>query len=75
MGNPIFEANPSLDCYFEAGDGSCFFTENAAESHARTLADKKVKTIRRPEAVASVEVPEPTEAVAPDEAKVNTKKK
>jgi predicted DNA-binding WGR domain protein len=45
MKNPIFEANPSLDCYFETSDGSCFFTENAAESHAQTLKNKKVKSV------------------------------
>lgn len=45
MKNPVFEANPSLDCYFETTDGSCFFTENAAETHAKTLNDKKVKAV------------------------------
>ena len=43
--NEIFEAHPKLDCYFETSDGSCFYTENAAEAHSKTLKDKKVKTV------------------------------
>lgn len=43
--NEIFEAHPKLDCYFETSDGSCFYTENAAEAHAKTLKDKKVKSV------------------------------
>ena len=43
--NKIFEAHPKLDCYFETSDGSCFYTENAAEAHSKTLKDKKVKTV------------------------------
>lgn len=45
MKNPVFEANPSLDCYFETADGSPFFTENAANNHAKTLKDKTVKAV------------------------------
>lgn len=47
MKNPIFEANPSLDCYFETTDGSCFFTENAAQGHAKSLKDKTVKAVHK----------------------------
>jgi hypothetical protein len=43
--NPVFEANPSLDCYFKTADGSPFFTENAANNHAKTLKDKTVKAV------------------------------
>jgi hypothetical protein len=42
MKNEIFEANPQLDCYFETTDGACFFTENAAKDHARSLTEKAV---------------------------------
>ena len=45
MKNEIFKANPNLDCYFETTDGECFFTENAAEAHSKTLKDKKVKAV------------------------------
>ncbi|HFG0564486.1 hypothetical protein [Flavobacterium psychrophilum] len=45
MKNPVFEANPSLDCYFETADGTAFFTENAANNHAKTLKDKTVKAV------------------------------
>ncbi|WP_395060002.1 hypothetical protein [Flavobacterium sp.] len=45
MKNTIFDTHPNLDCYFETADGSCFFTENAAEAHSKTLEDKKVKTV------------------------------
>lgn len=47
MKNKVFEANPSLDCYFQTTDGECFFTENAAKDHARSLADKTVKPFHR----------------------------
>jgi hypothetical protein len=43
----IFDAHPKLDCYFKTSDGSCFYTENAAETHAKTLENKNVKTIVR----------------------------
>lgn len=45
MKNIIFDTHPKLDCYFETADGSCFFTENAAEAHSKTLKDKKVKAV------------------------------
>lgn len=67
MKNPVFEANPSLDCYFETADGSCFFTENAADSHARSLTEKTVKTRHKSDYVEPTqEVAEPSESVAPE---------
>lgn len=43
--NGNFDTHPKLDYYFETADGSCFFTENAAEAHSKTLEDKKVKAV------------------------------
>lgn len=57
MKNEIFKANPQLDCYFETTDGECFFTDNAAKDHAKSLADKTVKTHHKSDYV------EPTEEV------------
>ena len=44
--NPVFEANPSLDCYFETTDGEAFFTENAANNHALSLKDRTVVAVQ-----------------------------
>ena len=44
MKNKIFKANPQLDFYFETTDGECFFTENAAKDHARSLTEKAITT-------------------------------
>ena len=57
MKNEIFKANPQLDCYFETTDGECFFTDNAAKDHAKSLAVKTVKTHHKSDYV------EPTEEV------------
>ena len=67
MKNEIFKANPQLDCYFETSDGECFFTDNAAKDHAKSLADKTVKTHHKSDYVEPTEeveeVVEPTEPV------------
>ena len=67
MKNEIFKANPQLDCYFETTDGECFFTDNAAKDHAKSLADKTVKTHHKSDYVEPTEeveeVVEPTEPV------------
>ena len=67
MKNEIFKANPQLDCYFETTDGECFFTDNAAKDHAKSLADKTVKTHHKSDYVEPIEeveeVVEPTEPV------------
>ena len=71
MKNEIFKANPQLDCYFETTDGECFFTDNAAKDHAKSLADKTVKTHHKSDYVEPTEeveeVVEPTEPVEPTE--------
>lgn len=67
MKNEIFKANPQLDCYFETTDGECFFTDNAAKDHAKSLAVKTVKTHHKSDYVEPTEeveeVVEPTEPV------------
>jgi hypothetical protein len=42
MSKDLFEANPSLDRYYETADGTAFYTENSAELHAKTLEDQTV---------------------------------
>ena len=67
MKNEIFKANPQLDCYFETTDDECFFTDNAAKDHAKSLANKTVKTHHKSDYVEPTqeveEVVEPTEPV------------
>ena len=67
MKNEIFKANPQLDCYFETTDGESFFTDNAAKDHAKSLADKTVKTHHKSDYVEPTEeveeVVEPTEPI------------
>ncbi len=71
MKNEIFKANPQLDCYFETTDGECFYTENAAKDHAKSLADKTVTPYHKSNYVVVDsteevdEVVEPTEPVEP----------
>ncbi|WP_271783873.1 hypothetical protein [Aquimarina algiphila] len=47
----IFKQYPRLTKYFKTSDGFSFFSENAAETHARNLDNKNVKTIERGEFV------------------------
>ncbi len=42
MSKDIFEANPSLDRYYETSDGTPFYTKNSADLHAKTLEDQTV---------------------------------
>ncbi|GEM55246.1 hypothetical protein B0A58_07415 [Flavobacterium branchiophilum NBRC 15030 = ATCC 35035] len=55
MLDPIFEANPSLDCYYKTTDGTCFFTDYTAASHANTLIDNKVSTVHRQKDTSKIE--------------------
>lgn len=43
----VFEQYPNLEEYYETSDGQKFFKESAAKTHARTLEDKKVTTVKR----------------------------
>jgi hypothetical protein len=49
MSKDLFEANPSLDRYYETADGTAFYTNNSAELHAKTLDDKSVVLRKRNE--------------------------
>ena len=64
--NPVFEANPSLDCYFETADGGAFFTENAANNHAKTLKDKTVTSVQN----TNPSIDEASLTIVSDDAKV-----
>lgn len=46
----IFKENPNLDVAYGTTDGNYFPTRNAAENHAKSLKDKKVKKHVRPDA-------------------------
>lgn len=45
----LFAQYPNLSEYFETSDGQKFFKEDPAKVHGRTLKDKSVKTVLRPE--------------------------
>lgn len=45
----LFEQYPNMSEYFETSDGEKFFKEEPAKSHGKTLKDKTVKTVLRPE--------------------------
>lgn len=51
MNKEFFKANPSLNEYFETSDGKKFYTENAAQNHAKVkaLKDRTVNHVERPE--------------------------
>jgi hypothetical protein len=72
MKNSIFKANPKLDCYFETSDGTPFYTDYAANTHAKSLDNKSVKTVHRSDAVEPTtpieekkEATQPVEPIAP----------
>lgn len=45
----LFKQYPNMSEYYETSDGTPFFKIETANTHARTLENKKVKTIVRPE--------------------------
>ncbi len=45
----IFEQNQSLDVCYKTSDGKYFFTHNDAFNHAKSLKDKKVQKLERPQ--------------------------
>lgn len=57
----VFDENPNLDEVYQTADENLFFLRNAAENHAKTLADKRVKRIVRSDAkgVAVIDVDAP----------------
>lgn len=49
MSKDTFKDNPKLQEYFETSDGTAFYKEDTARDYARTLEDKSVKSVSRPE--------------------------
>lgn len=49
MNQDFFKSNPLLKEYYQTADGKKFYTENAAQNHAKTkkLDDKTVKHVER----------------------------
>lgn len=55
MSKEIFEENPSLDTVYQTSDENYFYSQNAAENHAKTLKDKTVKKHTNPSKKVAVE--------------------
>lgn len=53
--------------YFKTSDGNVFYTENAAENHARTLANRTIEKVGYAETTTPVKPTEPTELTATEE--------
>ncbi len=45
--NSLFKQYPNLQVYFETSDGTQFYKEETAKTHAKSLQDKEVKTVKR----------------------------
>lgn len=57
MKHEIFEANPNLKEVHATSDGQCFYNDNDAKMHAKTLKDKSVELIVNPSLI-DVEIEE-----------------
>lgn len=57
MKHEIFEANPNLKEVHATSDGQCFYNDNDAKMHAKTLKDKSVELIVNPSTI-DVEIEE-----------------
>lgn len=70
MKDPIFKANPQVECYFETSDGQKFYKDFDAKTHSKSLESKKIKKVINPDF--STEVAEVEEVIADsDVAKAN----
>lgn len=49
MSRDTFKNNPDLQELFVTSDGTEFYKEDTAKNHARTLEDKSVNSVSRPE--------------------------
>jgi hypothetical protein len=49
MKNEIFESNPQLKEVHVTADGQCFYNDNDAKLHAKSLEDKKVELVLNPD--------------------------
>lgn len=60
--------------YFKTSDDNVFYTKNAAENHAKTLANKTVEEITTILKVVKGEPAEPTDVAKPVAQKTKSKK-
>lgn len=56
MKTKIFESNPNLKEVHMTSDGQCFYNDNDAKMHAKTLEDKAVELVMNPKFIAEMEV-------------------
>lgn len=63
----VFELNENLEAYHQTSDGTKFFREYDAKSHARGLKDKEIKRVKRKDEVSE----ENTDAPAKKEKKAS----
>ena len=49
MKHKIFESNPQLKQVHLTADGECFYNDNDAKMHAKSLEDKKVELVLNPD--------------------------
>lgn len=55
MSQDIFTQNPNLQEVFKTSDGQYFYNENSAKNHAKTLDDKSVQHLEKPNAIQTAE--------------------
>ena len=56
MKTKIFESNPNLKEVHMTSDGQCFYNDNDAKMHAKTLEDKSVELVMNPTFLVDIEV-------------------
>ena len=56
MKTEIFKSNPNLKEVHMTSDGQCFYNDNDAKMHAKTLEDKAVELVMNPTFLIDVEV-------------------
>jgi hypothetical protein len=49
MKHEIFKTNPNLKEVYTTSDGECFYNENDAKLHSKSLQDKKVELVLNPD--------------------------
>lgn len=58
----LFKQYPNMSQYFTTSDGTPFFKEETARTHARTLKNNKVETVDRPDEQEEIEETKPENA-------------
>ncbi|WP_445720229.1 hypothetical protein [Flavobacterium sp.] len=56
MKTEIFKSNPNLKEVHMTSDGQCFYSDNDAKMHAKTLEDKAVELVMNPTFLIDIEV-------------------